>query len=298
MFGTFKKISMTVLAGALLVGLLSMAGGVALAAGPIGAGPADALTPSNEWGALGAGQQIWYAFQYAGDSSPIMVRVSADPSNAVSFSVWTQADVQDWTQGNAPDPVGRGSVSDLYAGDLTWTGSFNEAGVYYVAVESNGPMANYRLQISGNGVSFPTAKPAQSTTESAPAAAQPATVAATTPAKTGYGPGDAMTADGKWATLNVGQKVWYTFENFGTDYQSVVRMSVGPADSASFSVWTADQVRQWQQGEAVEPVGRGSANDLYGGDLVWTGSFNLTGAYYILVEQGGETPGNYALTIN
>ena len=298
MFGTFKKISMTVLAGALLVGLLSIAGGVALAAGPTGAGPADALTPSNGWGVLSAGQQVWYAFQYAGDSSPIMVRVSADPSNAVAVSVWTQTDVQDWTQGNAPDPVGSGSVNDLYAGDLTWTGNFNAAGVYYVVVESNGPVANYRLQISGNGVSFPSAKSAQAATESAPAAARPATTAATAPARTGYGPGDALTADGKWAPLGVGQKVWYVFQGYGSDFRATVQMSVAPGGSAGFSIWTAEEVAQWQQGLGAEPVGRGSANSLYGGDLVWTGSFNLTGAYYVLVEQMGDAPSNYALTIN
>ena len=75
-----------------------------------------------EWlGPLGVGQQIWYAFQYAGDDSQILVDMQAKPGNGATFSIWTPADVANWAAGNKPDPVGHGS-SDITSTGVTWSG--------------------------------------------------------------------------------------------------------------------------------------------------------------------------------
>ena len=70
---------------------------------------------------LGVGQQIWYAFQYAGDDSQILVDMQAKPGNGATFSIWTPADVANWAAGNKPDPVGHGS-SDITSMAVTWSG--------------------------------------------------------------------------------------------------------------------------------------------------------------------------------
>lgn len=105
---------------------------------------------------LNAGQRQWYVFRYAGDNSPIQIRLSG--SNA-QFSVWTQQDIQN-AQGNFganANPVGRSSANDQFGGDQYWTGSFNTAGNYYVMVETTSGGAasgNYTLSVTGSGVSW------------------------------------------------------------------------------------------------------------------------------------------------
>jgi LPXTG-motif cell wall-anchored protein len=105
---------------------------------------------------LNAGQRNWYVFRYAGDNSPIQIRLSG--SNA-QFSVWTQSDVQN-AQGDfgaTANPVGRSSANSNFGGDQYWTGSFNAPGNYYIMVETtNGGQntGNYTLSVTGSGVSW------------------------------------------------------------------------------------------------------------------------------------------------
>ena len=95
-----------------------------------------------------------------------------------------------------------------------------------------------------------------------------------------------------------GQQVWYAFKYDGGDTAILVRMAVSPSNSATFSVWTPENVRRWAAGEKPNPIGIGVKNDQFGGDLVWTGSFKFPGTYYVLVEQTGGTAGSYKLDIS
>lgn len=124
-----------------------------------GSGPNNAFTSAGSGRSVGQGQQHWYSFQYAGDNSPIQIRLR-NASNLV-FSVWTQQDIQNanGNYGATATPVGRSSSNDQFGGDQYWTGSFNTPGTYYVMVErNNGGQANgsgqYNLEITGSGVSF------------------------------------------------------------------------------------------------------------------------------------------------
>lgn len=297
----FKRLSVWLMAAAIIAGSLAlgMTGpGTALAAG---LGPDDALTPDNQWTALAAGQPAWYAFNYAGDGSQIVVRMGVEASNPAAFEVWTPDQLAQWARGDSVSPVGRGAANELFGGDLIWTGNFDTQGTYYVLVTAASP-TTYALQINGAGVSFLTpAAPTKAETAAAATVAPAATAANEAPkaaVKTGQGPADALTAAGDWLPLTVGQTVWYAFTYPGDGSSVTVRMSLGQSDSAAFAIWTPDALARAAQDDAVQPVGRGSVSDLLGGDLVWTGNFNTPGVYYVVVTQTGSALANYALTIN
>jgi hypothetical protein len=283
---------------------------------PPGRGPGDALSVTGSSQTIQAGRRLWYAFQYSGDKSQILVRMSVWPANSVSFAVWTPTDVQLWPRAKKENPVGRGSPNSLYGGDLTWTGSFNLPGTYYVVVDQAGPVAgNFNLQVTGSGVSLvsPTRTPTPAPTTRAPfnagiSAQAAAPVAPSygynfvqntpTPVPPGTGPDSAAPVPAVSQTLAVGQRLWYAFQYSGDGSQILVRMSVWPANSASFAVWTPGDVQRWAQGgKAESPVGRGSPNRLYGGDLTWSGNFNQPGTYYVVVDQTGPAASTIDLKV-
>ncbi len=119
-----------------------------------GIGPGDALQIPPVGQRLVIGQRIWYAFRYAGDATPILVRMHVEPPGAAWFALWTPDDLQRWTHGEPEQPTGHGTADPLYNGDLTWSGAFNGVGVYYVVVDQTGPYAgSFSLSVSGAGVS-------------------------------------------------------------------------------------------------------------------------------------------------
>lgn len=125
-----------------------------------GAGPDAALAPNGGWMPLAVGQRVWYAFQYAGDSSPILIDMAVSPSNGATFSVWTPANLASWAAGNGESSVGQSS-SDSYVngGDQVWQGEFNLPGTYYVVVDqARSTAAGILLSVIGNGVAIETAR--------------------------------------------------------------------------------------------------------------------------------------------
>jgi hypothetical protein len=301
----FKRLVKVLTAAAIFASILLVRIGGPMVASATGMGPADAIVPTNQWTALSPGQQTWYAFNYAGDGSQILVRMGVDPSSAGAFEVWTPSEIQQWARGDDVKPIGRGSKNDAaFGGDLVWSGNFNTPGPYYVVVNQSGlTPANYSLQIGGNGVSFPKAALPASKASAQPAISAPAAASAnadkpTVVSKSGTGPGDALAISGNWEPLGVGQQKWYAFTSEGDGFQVLVQMSVDKSDGASFAVWTPDEVMKSAQDSTVQPVGRGSKNDALGGDLAWTGTFNTPGTYYVVVTQTGPTAANYMLAIN
>ena len=301
-----RRLSTRVLATLLVASMLVFPGALVALGAEGGTGPADALSPTGEWMPLAVGQQVWYAFNYDGGDTAILVRMGVSPSNSATFSVWTPENVRQWVAGEKPTPIGSGVKNDLFGGDLVWTGSFKFPGTYYVVVEQTGLTAgSYLLSISGKGVSFPPAK-VEKAAAAAPVAAKAAPKAKTAAvepvapaanAKAGAGPDDALTPAGEWAPLAVGQKVWYALPQDGGGSKVLVRMAVDPKNSATFEILTPEQVRVWAAGQTYEPVGRGATDDAFGDDLVWTGSFKTPGAYYIVVEQIGANEGGYKLSV-
>jgi hypothetical protein len=307
----FNRLVAFAFAVLLAVGAVILPGSSVVFGAAGGTGPADALTPAGEWQPLAVGQQDWYAFNYDGGDTAVLVRMGVSPSGSAGFSVWTPENVRQWVAGEKPTPIGRGAKGDVFGDDLVWTGSFKFPGTYYVLVEQTGRAPGfYALSVSGKGVSFPSAKVEKAAGAAAavvaPAAAKAApaaTTAAAEPvapaakAKAGAGPDDALTPAGEWAPLAVGQKVWYALPQDGGGSKVLVRMAADPKNSATFKILTPEQVRVWAAGQTYEPVGRGASDDAFGDDLVWTGSFKAPGAYYIVVEQTGPNAGGYKLSV-
>ncbi len=140
-----------------------------MAAMATGSGPADAQAPSADWKAINPGQEHWYGFYYAGDGSPIEIRLQTEPPEGASFGLYTPDGIRRWSDGDALEPVGRGS--SLRSGSATqiWTGSFHDEGAYYIIVEHEGQKqapSYYLLEIKGDGVSLSIPSPS---TEATPA---------------------------------------------------------------------------------------------------------------------------------
>jgi hypothetical protein len=125
--------------------------GVAAAASGVtgGTGPDDALTISQEYVSLAAGETLWYSFECAGDGSLIEVWLDAEPDDSITFSIWTEEQVKLWAGGEEVEPVGRGTANEYEAGDMFWAGSFCIPGTYYVVVENDSAVdASFQLGIA------------------------------------------------------------------------------------------------------------------------------------------------------
>jgi TolB protein len=130
-----------------------------------------ATTPSADWVPLAAGEHAWYAFDYAGDGSEIRVNLQAVPADSIDFVVWTPLQIENWGESRHLEPIGCGADDPFVEGGLTWSGSFPDAGRYYVAVDQADGFAQeswYLLEIEGQSVTFsaPVAQEATSATTS------------------------------------------------------------------------------------------------------------------------------------
>jgi hypothetical protein len=96
---------------------------------------AEGMIVLGEWAAVTAGDTDWLHFQYGGGDETLTIWAEAVPTNGVAFSVWTPNQMLQVANGENVDPIGWGATSEFGPGDLSWTGSFNEAGTYCVIVE-------------------------------------------------------------------------------------------------------------------------------------------------------------------
>jgi hypothetical protein len=265
-------------------------------ASPPANGPDTAFSTPSGWVSTVQGANTWYAFQYAGDKSQILIDMQVYPSNAASFTVWTPQNAQGWRQGQTVTPVGAGSPSTLISSsplecqpvggssllqcpprptnnlnNLIWSGDFNSPGIYYVVVAQSGPPGGYNVTVAGTGVATAgtpaqapaTATPAPQAT-STPAPALGAATPATSTVPSGNGPDTALSVPGGWVTAVQGANTWYAFGYAGDKSQILIDMQVSPAGAATFTVWTPQNAQGWRQGQIVTPVGAGSPNPLNG----------------------------------
>lgn len=107
----------------------------------------------------------------------------------------------------------------------------------------------------------------------------------------GGGPESAQTPSGDWRPLPAGEGHWYAFYYAGDGSQVDVSLQVEPKEGATFAVWTPREIRDRGLGLDVDPIGRGSPAPAADGPLVWSGSFNTKGTYYVAVEAAGGQPG-------
>lgn len=276
-----------------------------------GADPMHPRFPVATWQALPKATSHWYAFRDEGDATPILVRMTVLPEHSASFWVLTTEEMRQWRRGEGLNAVGAGSEMKLFRNDLYWTGSFVQSGTYYVLVQNNGQEpSNYQITIDGSGVSFPVLS-----------FTDPITTSATLP--THYPTGNRLppTALGTIATVPdlgasssvenplppigklsaiVGNEVhWYAFRDEGDASTIQVSADATPDTCLAFAIWTPDQLRLWQQGGEVSPVGQGTANTTLKADLFWTGSFVKSGIYYVVVRRNAAVQSDctYKLTV-
>jgi hypothetical protein len=300
---------------ATVVCLLIILTPAALAVGPDGTSPANAMAPSGEWKALSLGGEDWYVFRTPGttsEPSKVTIEVQVAPVNGATFSVWNAEGLNKKANAGRNElvqPLGAGSAEPLdklgFVQKLLWSGSMATKEPLYVSVKQSGAKAGgYVIKISGDNLVFPTM-----TAEAPVAATKALPVAAVTSQKEGSGPADAFTATGEWKPLGVNEGHWYVFNSPGADSkgktpQATVELLAMPPGSASFCIWTPEGLRIWKTGakdETTLPVGRSSALTLGKGDVaqksVWSGQFNIGGPYYVCVRQTGTQPSTYKLDV-
>ena len=259
--------------------------------------PTQPYTPIDAWITLPAGLHHWYAFRDEGDGTDIMVRMTVVPATGAGFRVYTTAQVIEWLRGDPTQPVGAGAPLPALNDDLYWTGNFVQSGIYYVLVQGNQQRdVNYMLSIRGSRISFPllsfnrptppTAADQSRCRDLLPPTATPPSSSApvTNPTPVVSSPQAPMAAIGRSLEIIDHEIHWYAFRDEGDDGTITIRADATPDGCMTFALWTADQLRLWQQDRSFTPVGQGTPNELLKADLFWTGSFVKSGIYYIVVE--------------
>jgi hypothetical protein len=286
-----------------VVCVLLMLTPAALAVGPDGTSPANAMAPSGDWKALSMGGEDWYAFSTPGTSaekSKVTIEVQVAPVNGATFSVWDTEGLNKKAhagRGELIQPLGAGSAQPLdalgFVQKLLWSSEMATKGPFFVSVKQSGEKAGgYVIKISGDKLTFPAMPAATAKAAAAPVtAAKALPVAAVASLKDGSGPADAFTATGEWKPLGVKEGHWYVFNSPGADSkgnvpQATVELQATPPGSAAFCIWTPEGLRIWKTGaqdEITLPVGRSSATDVIGTvqKSVWSGNFNVGGPYYV-----------------
>jgi len=279
-----------------------------LAADNVSAGsdPAHPLFPNDSWAALKNGEQQWYAFRDEGDGTPIVVRMTVLPEQGATFRVITAEGVRTWERSGELQPIGAGSVLDLFPNDYYWTGSFVQSGTYYVLIESQGRrQSNYKLSIMGKGVSFPLLSFSQPHTPTLippngypignrlTVASQPTQTAslAPLPDQPNSSPENPLPPIGKPEYIASGETQWYGFRDEGDESTIQVNADATPDHCLAFELWTPEQLRLWQLGSAFIPVGQGTANPTLNADLFWAGGFVKSGIYYVVVRRNPAVSG-------
>jgi hypothetical protein len=104
---------------------------------------------------LEPGGQHWYTLAYPG-SGTVEVRMDVDPAGGAGFMIVTPEAVSAWEGGAELVAVGRGTNNPNEDADLFWSGSFGQAGDFYLVVEYSGDgsaPSSYSLDVSGAEVS-------------------------------------------------------------------------------------------------------------------------------------------------
>jgi hypothetical protein len=115
------------------------------------------------------------------------------------------------------------------------------------------------------------------------------------------GPNEAVAPNSNWVELAPNGSHWYAFDydydSGDTPSQAFVELEVAVEDSIGFEVWTPQEVREWANGQKVNPVGAGSelSDDAF--TVAWVGSAAASDTYYVIVENNRNVTSNYKLDI-
>ena len=274
-------------------------------------GPHHTDAPAGGWKEIAPGESQWHAFnsQGEGDGIDVLLDIGTDENGTggLNFRVYTPAQIQEWMKGQADvAPIGRGSVNEVLAADLSWRGSFVNSGTYFVVVENTASTANtYSLTATGDDIWFEIAPAA--TAEAMGMEMPPTGVVMaleemgdmTMAHGHGAGPAEALGVSGDWKELAPGHEIWFAFSSRGERDDILAQLNTGPDDTYTrFQVYTPTQIRAWQDGGDLNSIGAGSENAFLDADLSWRGNFNVPGTYFLRVENSGTLPSYFSLHIS
>jgi hypothetical protein len=252
---------------------LSVSAAAVSAAGsdPVGAPFADNTTHT-----IGANTTTWYRFHYTGDHSQITIKLVDAKDQGLAFQVYAPSQMEEWWKN---DGIGAGSVKDH---DLLWTGNAHEDGFWYVKVENRNlaPMP-FQLIVTGEKVSFGT--PTFSTSE----AALPQFASSLDNAD----PNKAVIVDSNWRSIPAKTTLWYRFAYSGTHDQAILKVLDGGKNQLRVHVHTPEQMKTWWN---VNPVGQATP---HGDDLMWNGSAEESGWWYVEVMNDNTSAVNFQLLL-
>jgi hypothetical protein len=115
-----------------------------------GSSPATALYIDNVAHTIPGKAMQYYRFEYAGDNSPITIKLLNGANGSVAFNVYTPEQINETTWWLLP-PIGRGTAPGCgnqpadaetakncrpFANDLVWVGKFYAPGPYFVKVQN------------------------------------------------------------------------------------------------------------------------------------------------------------------
>ncbi|MEZ4869134.1 MAG: alpha/beta hydrolase fold domain-containing protein [Caldilineaceae bacterium] len=124
-----------------------------------GTGPENAAALTGQFTTIGPNEMQWYRFSDTGDGNRVDVRLTSPTDGRLGFEVWTEQQLNQWRDGVEFDPLGAGTPNSVLDSDLSWRGSFNNSGTYYVVVRQTNPAAgediSYSIEVTGPGVSTP-----------------------------------------------------------------------------------------------------------------------------------------------
>jgi len=104
--------------------------------------------------------------------------------------------------------------------------------------------------------------------------------------------------DGDWHVLKDGETQWYTFQYRGGGLPIHVWMDVDPDQGAVFNILdqeTAQSILAGVAPQVVNAVGRGMANPVEPGYLLWQADFPEADLYYVMVQYKGPGDVVYAI---
>jgi hypothetical protein len=104
--------------------------------------------------------------------------------------------------------------------------------------------------------------------------------------------------DGDWHVIKDGETQWYTFQYRGGGLPIHVWMDVEPDQGAVFNILdqeTAQSILNGVAPQVVNAVGRGMANPVEPGYLLWQADFPEADLYYVMVQYKGPGDVVYAI---
>lgn len=146
-----------------LAAFVALTSAVASAQTPITDDPTTAVGIDNQTHSIAANDFRWYAFNYAGDNSLIVVDLVNGKNSGLLMNVYTPDQIaDDWWHN---PPIGRGTTPSCgarhadngtcnpLANDSVWTGKFFGGGTYYVQIQNlNNQATPVTLTVQGTGV--------------------------------------------------------------------------------------------------------------------------------------------------